>query len=63
MALVDDSKYLTPGEVASLFGVTAAAVAQWERQGILPAIRTPGNQRRFLRSDVLDLLGKTGIAA
>ena len=52
-------KLLRVGEVAERFGVTVVTVRTWERQGKLQAIRTPGNQRRFLASDILALLTPT----
>ncbi len=37
---------LTTGEVARLFRVDPKTVCRWADQGRLPAIRTPGGQRR-----------------
>lgn len=44
------------GEVAEAFSVTVGTVRSWEKAGKLAAIRTPGGQRRFRRSDVEALL-------
>ena len=44
------------GEAARLLGVTIPTVREWERKGRLPAVRTPGGQRRFRVSDVQALL-------
>ncbi|WP_374243754.1 MerR family DNA-binding transcriptional regulator [Mycobacterium sp. CnD-18-1] len=44
------------GEVAKRFGVTVGTVRNWERQGRITAVRTPGGQRRFRRSDIESLL-------
>lgn len=41
---------LTVGEVAERSGFAASAVRYYERQGLLPAERTDGNQRRFPRA-------------
>lgn len=38
------------------FNVTVGTVRAWESAGKLTAIRTPGGQRRFRRSDVEALL-------
>lgn len=38
---------LTVGEVARQSGVNASAVRFYERQGLVAATRTSGNQRRF----------------
>ncbi len=49
----DDVKvFLTPGQVADLFMVSAAAVRLWAEKGELKALTTPGGHRRFLRSDL-----------
>lgn len=45
-------KPLTPGDVASIFNVSTVTVAAWADSGKLPCFKTPGGQRRFLRSDV-----------
>jgi excisionase family DNA binding protein len=50
------SDLLPIGAVASTFNVTVGTVRAWERAGKLPAIRTPGGQRRFRRADVDALL-------
>ncbi|MBX9920409.1 MAG: MerR family DNA-binding transcriptional regulator [Mycolicibacterium frederiksbergense] len=44
------------GEVARSCGVTVSTVRDWERKGVIDAVRTPGGQRRFRRSDVDALL-------
>jgi excisionase family DNA binding protein len=51
-----DDRVLTPGEVAGRFGVTTATLARWARTGKLPAIRTPGGQRRYREADITALL-------
>ncbi|WP_182380284.1 redox-sensitive transcriptional activator SoxR [Nocardioides sp. WS12] len=43
---------LTPGEVARRAGVAVSALHFYEREGLIQAIRTTGNQRRYHR-DVL----------
>ena len=43
---------LTVGQVAERSGVAASALRFYERQGLFPADRTSGNQRRY-RGDVL----------
>lgn len=51
---MDQQELLTPAQVAVVFGVTAASVRAWIKEGDLPAIRTPGGrgQIRIRRSDV-----------
>ncbi len=43
---------LTPGEVASMFGVDAKTVSRWARDGRLTCYRTLGGHRRYLASEV-----------
>jgi excisionase family DNA binding protein len=47
---------LTPGQVATLFGVSAGTVVEWADSGKLAYFRTPGGHRRFRRSAVDTLL-------
>jgi excisionase family DNA binding protein len=49
-------EYLTPAAVAAIFFVDPKTVTRWAIAGKLPAIRTPGGHRRFLRSDVMTLI-------
>jgi excisionase family DNA binding protein len=48
---------LTPSEVASLFRVDPKTVTRWAKAGKLSSIRTLGGHRRYLESEVRDLLG------
>ncbi len=43
---------LTIGELARRTGVSVSAIRFYEAKGLLSPIRTGGNQRRFLRSDI-----------
>ena len=43
---------LTIGELARRTGLSVSAIRFWEQRGLVSAIRTAGNQRRFLRSDL-----------
>lgn len=56
MKKITRDELLATGEVAQLFRVDPKTVALWAAQGKLPSIRTPGNHRRFRRSDVEALL-------
>jgi len=40
-------EFLSRGEAAKLFGVSASTVTRWARQGLLRALRTPGGHYRF----------------
>jgi MerR family redox-sensitive transcriptional activator SoxR len=46
------SPLLTIGELARRTGVSVSAIRFYEAKGLLSPIRTGGNQRRFLRSDL-----------
>ena len=43
---------ITIGQLAGRTGVAVSAVRFYEDKGLLHSIRTSGNQRRFLRSDI-----------
>jgi excisionase family DNA binding protein len=49
---VDETDYLTPGEVARLLHVSPKTVSRWAAQGLLPCVVTLGGHRRFRRDDV-----------
>jgi MerR family transcriptional regulator, redox-sensitive transcriptional activator SoxR len=43
---------LTIGELSRRTGLSVSAIRFYEARGLVAAIRTGGNQRRFLRSDI-----------
>jgi MerR family redox-sensitive transcriptional activator SoxR len=43
---------LSIGDLARRTGLSVSAIRFWEARGLVSAIRTSGNQRRFLRSDL-----------
>lgn len=43
---------LTIGELARRTGMSASAIRFYEQRGLVTAVRTSGNQRRFLRADI-----------
>lgn len=47
---------LTPGEVAAAFRVDPKTVTRWARAGKLSSIRTLGGHRRFLATEVREIL-------
>lgn len=51
-----DSPFMTPGEVAAVFGVSPETIANWADDGKLEHVRTPGGHRRFRRTSVEQLL-------
>ena len=48
----DENALLTPGEVATLFGVDPTTVANWAKAGKLTALKTLGGHRRFRAAEV-----------
>jgi excisionase family DNA binding protein len=52
-----ENEWLTPAEAARLMGCHAQSLRRWEKEGKIKAYRTPGNQRRFQRSEVERLAG------
>ncbi len=46
------SSLLSIGELARRTGLSVSAIRFYEQRGLVSAIRTGGNQRRFLRSDI-----------
>jgi hypothetical protein len=46
---------MTRREVAAMFGVTSAAVAQWARRGLLPEVRGEDGKPAYRRADAEDL--------
>ena len=49
---MSSSPLLTIGEMARRTGLSVSAIRFYEARGLVSAIRTGGNQRRFLRSDI-----------
>jgi MerR family redox-sensitive transcriptional activator SoxR len=45
-------RLLSIGELARRTGLSVSAIRFYESRGLVRAIRTSGNQRRFLRSDI-----------
>jgi MerR family transcriptional regulator, redox-sensitive transcriptional activator SoxR len=43
---------ITIGELAARTGVAVSAIRFYEAKGLIAALRTRGNQRRFLRADI-----------
>ena len=50
------SQFLTPREVAELFGVRTTTIARWARAGRLQPTWTPGGHRRYEAAEVRALL-------
>lgn len=49
-------RFLTPGEVATMFRVDPKTVTRWAAAGKLNSIKTPGGHRRFDQTYIEGLL-------
>ncbi|GGC25005.1 redox-sensitive transcriptional activator SoxR [Novosphingobium marinum] len=47
-----EDRFITIGTLARRTGVAVSAIRFYEEKGLLQALRTKGNQRRFMRSDI-----------
>lgn len=52
MAAITKNDLISIGALAARTGVAVSAIRFYEEKGLLHSIRTSGNQRRFLRSDI-----------
>ncbi|WP_080733910.1 MerR family transcriptional regulator [Rhodococcoides fascians] len=50
------SEVIAIGEAAEILGISVKTLRNWEAKGAISAIRSPGGQRRFRRTDVDALL-------
>jgi excisionase family DNA binding protein len=55
--------WLTPAEMAEMFGVTTRTIINWVRAGKITAQRTAGRHRRYRESDAKALLAELRSAA
>lgn len=53
-----NEKYLRPEEVSKILQISTRSLENWNNQGILKCIRTKGNHRRYLMSDVIAMSAK-----
>ena len=47
-----EDRFITIGQLAARTGVAVSAIRYYEDKRLLQSLRTSGNQRRFLRSDI-----------
>lgn len=47
-----EDRFISIGDLAQRTGVAVSAIRFYEDKGLLTSLRTKGNQRRFLRSDI-----------
>lgn len=50
-------QYVSIGRAAKLLDCHQETLRRWDRAGRITAYRTPGNQRRFLLSDIRQAMG------
>ena len=50
--MLRSSDLLTIGDLARRTGLSVSAIRYYEERGLIEPLRTGGNQRRFLRSDI-----------
>ena len=43
---------LTTGKAAAFLGITIKTLQNWDNAGVLPARRTPGGRRYYLREEL-----------
>lgn len=55
----ENETLLTPSEVAALFRVDPKTVTRWAKAGKLSSVRTLGGHRRYVESEVRNLLERT----
>lgn len=66
MGGLKQKEWMTPGEVAALFGVSPKTVVRWFEERELPYAKTLGGHRRYNRKVVEELVaaaGNTGAVA
>ena len=50
--MLPQSAHLTIGELARRTGMSVSSIRFYESRGLVRAVRTAGNQRRFMRADI-----------
>lgn len=52
-------KLLTIKKIKEIYGISRSTLINWEKEGLLQPVRTPGNQRRYRKEDIEKLLNLT----
>ena len=52
-----DRVLLTAQEIKRIYGLHRNTLLNWEKQGLLEPVKTPGGRRRYRREDIEHLLG------
>jgi len=61
-AMSKQNEWVSLRHAAEILGVHPATVRNWADKGELPARRTPGGHRRFLRSDLLQRVSRGSVS-
>ncbi len=56
-----DELLLTATQVGALFGVGRRTINRWADEGRLPAVMTPGGQRRYRHRDITPILASAAV--
>lgn len=56
--MTNESEYLTAEEVGRALDVAPETILRWANAGLMPSVTTLGGQRRFLRTDVDEVLAR-----
>jgi len=56
-----EEELLRPKDAARMLGVSVKTLWVWQRKGIIRAVRLPTGKLRYPRSEVLRILGETGV--
>jgi excisionase family DNA binding protein len=55
----NDPEWLTLGQAAKFLGVAQSTMRKWADKELVPCIKTPGDHRRFLKSDLEQFLDRS----
>jgi excisionase family DNA binding protein len=55
--IANQERLITMQEAATLLRVSMKSLRRWDKNGQLPAVRTPGGNRRYRLSDIQRILG------
>ena len=56
--MTDEREYLTAVEVAQALQVPPETILRWTNDGLMPCVTTMEGQRRFLRSDIDEVVAR-----
>ena len=56
--VMSEDRLLPISEAAEMLGVGISTLRQWDADGMLESVRTPGGHRRYRLSDVMEMQGR-----